>query len=80
MTSATLTLSPTALRVLRCLAERGAQTAASVAATTGLRHAGALMALHTLREHAYVDNQRGGYWHLTLAGVDALRAQGGRGR
>lgn len=78
MTAPTLTLSPTALRVLRCLAERGAQTAASVAATTGLRHAGALMALHTLREHGYVDNQRGGYWHIRIEGVEALRRGGKR--
>jgi DNA-binding IclR family transcriptional regulator len=49
------------------------QTVASIAAATGLRSGGVYETLHTLREGGYVDNQAGGYWHLTIGGVDALK-------
>lgn len=67
-------------RVLRVLADRGAQTTASIAAALGLPTTGAYDALSALQGAGLVGRERDANgiasYHLTIAGAEMLRAQG----
>lgn len=68
-------MTPTQRRVLRQLADRGMQTDASIASGASLSVVGTVRALQALRAEGCVEREHGGYWLLTLRGVDTLRAQ-----
>lgn len=67
-------MTPHQRDVLRSLANRGAQTPASLAVATSLSTVGTTRALQALRELGCVESETGGYWHLTIIGVDCLKA------
>lgn len=68
-------MTPTQRRVLRQLADRGLQTDASIAFGASLSVFGTVRALQALERDGCVGREHGGYWLLTVAGVDTLRAQ-----
>lgn len=71
-------MTPTQSRVLRQLADRGMQTDATIATGASLSVYGTVRALQALERDGCVEREHGGYWHLTVAGVDLLRAAGAR--